>query len=451
MSHTESLAIDIAVLGGGLAGLRAASVAAQSGRSVLLIEKQEVLGGSASLSAGMFWTAPDLDSFRRRVPRGNMSLGQRIVSDYPSNLDAIRNSGVFVSTDSTDDVMGFGHGYSFDVKAYLERLEGLLKASEGQVWAGVGIRSIGSSPTHRFRLVIKSGADDVIVDANAVVLATGGFQASSGSRAEWMPEVGGDILLRSNKGSTGDGLRLATQLGAATAGDMGTFYGHLISHPVDGFTPDRFMLFSQYYSNEGILVAADGRRFADESRGDELLNQDLAEVDGMRAFLIFDHETRSTCGVAEPFANFGRIDRFEFAVEHGARYAAADSLEELASALGDLGVDEDQLLRTLHGDVTTSLLASRVARADPPTRAQLAKLRAAPYFALEVQPAVTFTLGGIAIDESARVLDVTGAPIQGLFAAGADIGGLSNYGYVGGLAPAHITGTIAGVEAAAAC
>jgi succinate dehydrogenase/fumarate reductase flavoprotein subunit len=266
-----------------------------------------------------------------------------------------------------------------------------------------------------------------------------------------MPEVGEDILLRSNPGSTGDGLRLASELGAATAGDLGTFYGHLISHPVSGFTSDRFMLFSQYYSNHGILVAADGRRFADESRGDELLNQDLAELDGMRAFLIFDHETRSTYGASEPFANFGRLDRFEFAVEHGARHAVADTLDGLAVALGAVGVDERQLRLTLDGDVGVSRLAGRVSRSEPPTPAQLGLLRRGPFYALEVQPAITFTLGGIAIDSATRALAASGAPIDGVFAAGADIGGLSNYGYVGGLAPAHITGSIAGVEAVASC
>ena len=38
--------------------------------------------------------------------------------------------------------------------------------------------------------------------------------------------------------------------------------------------------------------------------------------------------------------------------------------------------------------------------------------------------------------------------MPGLFAAGADIGGLSNYGYAGGLAPGYITGRWAGTSAA---
>ncbi|WP_166874086.1 FAD-dependent oxidoreductase [Salinibacterium sp. ZJ450] len=448
---TGQWSTEIVVLGGGLAGLRAASVAAEAGRRVVLIEKRDRLGGSAALSAGMFWTAPDLESYRARVPAGNVALGERVISDYDANLDAIRRSGVFVSDQSTDDVMGFGRGFTFDVKAYLGHLEERLLKAGGEIRTGLRVRAIEPSAIQRYRLVIESDEGEANLETNAIVFATGGFQGSPGARATWMPDVGEDILLRSNPGSTGDGLRLASELGAATAGDLGTFYGHLISHPVSGFIPDRFMLFSQYYSNHGILVAADGRRFADESRGDELLNQDLAELDGMRAFLIVDHETRSTYGASEPFANFGRLDRFEFAVEHGARHAVADTLDALAVALGTLGVDEGQLRRTLAGDVGVSTLASRVSGSEPPTAAQLGLLRSGPFYALEVQPAVTFTLGGIAIDAATRVIAASGSPLDGVFAAGADIGGLSNYGYVGGLAPAHITGSIAGVEAVASC
>ena len=449
--HTESGSTDVVVLGGGLAGLRAASVAADAGARVTLLEKQRSLGGSAALSAGMFWTAPTMESYEARVPAGDRALAERIIDDYERDLESIRASGVFVADAATDDVMGFGRGFSFDVKAYLGHLEARLLEAGGEIRTGVRVRTADRSSTHRFRLLLDADTGEAELHADAIVLATGGFQASPADRAAWMPDVGEEILLRSNPGSAGDGLRLATSLGAATAGDLGTFYGHLISHPVTGFTPERFMLFSQYYSDQGILVAADGRRFADESRGDELLNQDLAQLDSMRAFLIFDQQTRSTHGVSEPFASFGLIDRLELAVEHGARHAVADTLDGLVAALGRLGVEEAQLRRTLAGDVGISGLATRLSRSAPPTTAQLALLRTAPFYALEVQPAITFTLGGITIDPRSRVIDVAGSPVVGLFAAGADIGGLSSYGYVGGLAPAHILGSIAGREAAAAC
>jgi succinate dehydrogenase/fumarate reductase flavoprotein subunit len=448
MAVTGRSSRDVVVLGGGLAGLRAASVAAGEGARVTLLEKQERLGGSSELSAGLFWTAADLASYRRRVPLGDLRLAERVIGQYEEDLRAIRASGVHVDPEPTLGVMGFGRGYSFDIRSYLKVLENRLRESGGEVRTGVRTVSIEPSASRRFRITTESAGERSDIHADAVMLATGGFQAAPGRRAAHMPNVGADIVLRSSRGSEGDGLELACSLGAGLAGDLGTFYGHLIPHPVEGFTPDRYMLFSQYYSNHGILVAADGRRIADESRGDEILNQDLAHVDGMTAFLVFDEEVRSTYGVSEPFANFGRIDRFEFAVAAGARHAVAQTLDELVRRLAALGVDRTQLARTLAGDVEVSHLARRLSRSAPPTSQQLEKLRTGPFYALEVQPAITFTLGGIAIDADASVLDPAGERIEGLFAAGADIGGFSNYGYAGGLGPAHITGSIAGRSAA---
>ena len=87
MAVARSTSRDVVVLGGGLAGLRAASVAAAAGASVTLLEKQDHLGGSSELSAGMFWTAPDLDAYRRRVPDGDTALGRlaaRALRDRPA-------------------------------------------------------------------------------------------------------------------------------------------------------------------------------------------------------------------------------------------------------------------------------------------------------------------------------------------------------------------------------
>jgi len=51
-----------------------------------------------------------------------------------------------------------------------------------------------------------------------------------------------------------------------------------------------------------------------------------------------------------------------------------------------------------------------------------------------VEPAITFTHGGLRVDDHARVLNRHGRPIPGLLAAGADAGNIFNCGYAGGLA-----------------
>ncbi len=157
-----------------------------------------------------------------------------------------------------------------------------------------------------------------------------------------------------------------------------------------------------------------------------MVNQDLGYVDGMRGWVIFDEGVRSTYGMSEPFPNFVALDRYRFAVDAGARHVEASTLVALADGLAEHGVDRAGLLATFAGDTTRSMHAGHATRAPLPTAAQLRELARAPYYALEVQPSITFTMGGIAIDPAARVLDAAGSPIDGLFAAGCDIGGLSS-------------------------
>jgi predicted oxidoreductase len=63
---------------------------------------------------------------------------------------------------------------------------------------------------------------------------------------------------------------------------------------------------------------------------------------------------------------------------------------------------------------------------------------------VEVQPSITFTFGGLRGDAAGRALDQQGQPVPGLFVAGADLGGVQESGYIGGL----ILGLVFGPRAA---
>ena len=76
-------------------------------------------------------------------------------------------------------------------------------------------------------------------------------------------------------------------------------------------------------------------------------------------------------------------------------------------------------------------------------RAAGAVVREEPGFvSVLVQASVTQTLGGLRIDERARVVGA-----EGLFAAGADVGGISTGGWSSGLAAALVFGLMAAEEA----
>jgi fumarate reductase flavoprotein subunit len=78
------------------------------------------------------------------------------------------------------------------------------------------------------------------------------------------------------------------------------------------------------------------------------------------------------------------------------------------------------------------------------------KLDRPPFRAIPLVAGVTFTLGGLRVDGHARVLDGTGTPIAGLYAAGGTMGGLHGgprVGYAGGLLEAAVFGLLAGEHA----
>lgn len=68
---------------------------------------------------------------------------------------------------------------------------------------------------------------------------------------------------------------------------------------------------------------------------------------------------------------------------------------------------------------------------------------------IHVAAAVTHTIGGLCVDERARVLREDGTPIDGLFAAGVDAGGIASGGYASGLAQALVLGLVAAESALA--
>ncbi|WP_088586715.1 FAD-binding protein [Shewanella sp. FDAARGOS_354] len=77
-------------------------------------------------------------------------------------------------------------------------------------------------------------------------------------------------------------------------------------------------------------------------------------------------------------------------------------------------------------------------------------LEKAPFYAVKVAPGIHHTMGGVAIDTKAEVLDIQSKPLVGLFAAGEVTGGVHGYNRLGGNAVADtvIFGKIAGTNAA---
>ncbi len=428
------------MLGGGVAGLAAAARAAEAGASVTVVEKGPRPGGSAALSAGILWTAPDHETMRRVVPGGDPELGRRLVDGFVPAMEWVRSHGAFVS-ERWEGQMGFGSACRIDIAALFEAWRGRIRAS-GEILLGTAARRLLVDGGGRVTGALVGGPTDAReLRADAVLLATGGFQGDAELRQTLLGWDADALLVRSNPWSVGDGFRMGRQAGAAASRCLGGFYGHLVPSPLAQLRPEHFLPLTQYWSNHAVLVNLLGRRFTDESLGDEVSNQALLRQPGARGVLLCDHRVRTTCAAAAPYPHGQVVDRIAAAQAAGGRVARAATVDALVDAVAGWGVGRRALCDTLEAHAAAAGGAD--VALDAPLPAEPEPLREPPFHAVEVQPAITFPFGGLAVDPDGRALDRDGRVVPGLFAAGADAGGLQDRRYVGGLVLGLVFGPLA--------
>ena len=286
-----------------------------------------------------------------------------------------------------------------------------------------------------------------------MVLAAGGFEASAELRERYLGTGWGRALVRGNPLNTGEVLQTALDAGAARHGDWTTCHSVAWDAEADAGGGDR-ELTNQYTRSGyplGIMVNRDGRRFVDE--GSDYRNytyakfgrEILAQPGGV-AYQLFDANLRPML----------RVEEYDSSRVTGAQ---ADSLPELAAALG---IDPDGVEETVSAfnaairrDVPfdAAVKDGRAAEGIEPPKSNWAQpLETPPYYGFAVTCGVTFTFGGVHVDEHARVLGDGGAPIEGLYAAGELVGGLFSGNYPGGtgLTAGAVFGRRAGTHAATA-
>ena len=77
------LEFDILVVGAGIGGMTVATLCAQSGASVAVIETAENVGGSSVMSEGYVWTLPNTESFIADDPDGDVPKFEAMIRELP--------------------------------------------------------------------------------------------------------------------------------------------------------------------------------------------------------------------------------------------------------------------------------------------------------------------------------------------------------------------------------
>jgi succinate dehydrogenase/fumarate reductase flavoprotein subunit len=440
VNHPE-VSVDMIVVGAGMAGLSAAGFAAAHGAQVLVVDKAPDIGGSSVLSGTTLWTAPSIEAFRQLCPDGDERLGHVLVDRFPEALEWVRSTGVEFTAERS--VVRFGRGYRFDVLEYLKWCKKSVEQAGGWVLPRRPVQQLLTDAGRVSGATIAEDDGLTPIGSHAVLLATGGFQGSPDLRRRYLG-AGRDLALRSNSYSTGDGLMLARALGARMDGDFAAFYGHSIAAPLDVFAPAQFAALTVQYSAEGIVVNLAGERFTDESLCDHITAQRLVREPQARGLVIVDQKILHSPSLGASrlvhgpnYVERSTDDVFGDAVKAGAHVASGSDLDLLAATVdqwGFAGSAVADTVRRFNADLAQGL------HCQPPRRWNRKPVDLPPFWAIEIQPSVTFTEGGIGVDTDARVLRADGSAYPGLFAAGADLGGIYNGGYAGGLALALVFG-----------
>src|SRR5919201_1969117 len=341
-----------------MAGLWAAARARQLGLDPTVLEKGDRAGGSMRLSSGVIWRYRSLEDFRRECPAGDARLQQQIIERLDEGLEWLELIGARPIQKKSANPRTVG--WRFDPQALTDALVRVA----GRVELG---RVPGSDP-----------------GTGPLVLATGGFGVRLARER--------GLALRSNPWSSGDGLDLGLERGAATTAGMDEFYGRAMPAPPARWGEAQLVDHAQLYGRFAKVFDEGGGSIPVDP--DDWSENRLVQEIGRRGGLAWYVVGRGELGRETPYGTIAEV------IER-ARSAGA-TVEER---------DNDGV-------------------------------------AVHVAAAVTHTIGGPAIDERGRVVDTRGTPINGLYAAGVDAGGWSTGGYASGLAAALVFGRIVAAEIA---
>ncbi|MDN5843927.1 MAG: FAD-dependent oxidoreductase [Alcaligenaceae bacterium] len=462
---------DVIVIGAGGAGLAAAVSAAEHGARVVILESEKEIGGSTQLSAGMF-TAADT-SVQRAL--GIEDSADRFFQHYMDLNQWRLQPGLIkrfceASGPTLEWLIGLGVDFpsKFSTNAHDA---GLMQAGVEAVWRGhvpkdQGYGLVSALNQQRLEkgidLFLDNRVEDLVVqngqvggikiggeliEASAVIVASGGFAHNSHLRRLYYPETleaGEDLFIVAAPGSRGDHIRFAESADAALAGHgqgllMVTSYLQRLHHWQSGFPPR-----SRIYINQS---------------GDRFMNEDIPYAvspgivrdNGGSVWNVFDEKARTS--LPEGYAHWTK-ERIEEDTKTG-QMLSAQSLDELAAKMH---VPADRLIAAVerwntqlpNGNDPDFLRQTIMHNKgdDKP----LDPIAQPPYYAARTCPAeLVCTHTGLAIDTEARVRDVRGTVIKGLYAAGEAGGGVLGNRYVGGgnsIANALTIGRIAGASAA---
>ncbi len=492
---------DVVVVGYGNAGAVAALEAHDAGATVLLIEKMPSPGGISICAGGGLrisndrneafkylqatngGTTPDdilavfadgmvtMEAYMRRLAEVNgaeIALVDR-EANYP--FPGYQSFGFLEvrSIPGFDPAEAYPHIPPAKGKFIFRLLDENLQQRGIDIRLATAAERLITGPDKEVRgLWINTGGTRRAIGARrGVILACGGFEnAPALQRQFWQLHP---VFTAASRGNTGDGIRMAQDLGAQLW-HMWHFHGSYgFRHP-DADYPYAIRVKRLPDWTPGttrppvrmswILLDGDGKRFSNEyepymqdtgHRALDVFDPVQQKLPYVPCYLVIDEAGRQLYPLGHVIFNDKSVPAYSWSrdnlreVELGI-LKRADSVEELARLIG---ADPAVLAETL-GSWNDSVDADHDPAFNRPAGTMVA-VRQPPFYVGEIWPIVSNTQGGPVHDVRQRVINSFGEPIPRLYEAG-ELGSIWGHLYLSGgnLSECFITGAIAGREAAAA-
>lgn len=410
----EAVNTDVVVVGGGPAGLAAAIAAKEAGvENVTVLEKLDILGGNGKFDMNFF----DLINSKAMNDADNVVTKEEFLKEKESAWDSEERKQAWADGEWTLDAWlrgmgielnfnyggkgGTNHMAEADAYAGEEILDGLeAKVKELGIDVRTGCKGYDLITDESGKVTgvkVQKKNDTFDVNAQAVIMATGGFCANKDLLAEYAP--GYEVLNTSNQmGATGDFVKVFEEKGYKMdhMDTMSTFANIIV--------PRRDLTGG---ADQAIHVTKDGKEFVAPTSS---LDRGKAIKDTKGGVFYITDKTG--------YESFYRIRKH---VELG-YYAQGNTIAELAEKLG---IDAAELEKTI-----TSYEGKRKFDAE------------GPYYGVRVEAANHMTKGGVVANEKAQVLNNNDEVVEGLFAAG------EVTSTAGAYSAAVVFGRISGTEAA---
>lgn len=505
--------VDVVIVGAGGAGMAAAASASAEGAKVLVLEKTSSIGGNTKLGEGTYNSADASrqkniamnDSNRKEVEDAisvttdnpeyqalindvkadyeewkandgktlfdstnwhalqtyvgggcidNIALIRKYADEAPETLTWLEDTiGVPFKEDYIFMAIGgkWARGHQVDLvkatgsegdnggRVYIDKLNEYATSNGAEVETDADVTSITVDEDGNVNGCIAERGDGskITVTAKSVVITTGGYAANSDLVLKYSDGKITTKLTSCATSSTGEGLALAENVGGKLA-NLDQIQVHPLGDPINDCGCVSEFVGNWLSATEYMFVNKEGKRFINEDNTRYAISMaELEQTDG-QMWLIVDSSAIN--------GDDTRNEQIEKLLEDG-HSVKADTLEELAEKIG---VDADTLKATVekynNGMLNGSDEFSKACDKD-------SVIEEGPFYASLRTPTVHYTMGGIAINENAQVVDKDGNAIKNLYAAGETATGIHGNNRLGGNAYPDIMtfGKIAGENAATNC